>query len=150
MLKLAIVLTVSFVSPSVVNGAEDGEVLRRQDRAAIIQAVMELKLKTEGPLKFSEYLIISTENMSPSLLPKIPGFHFKLMKPTEIRKRQQHAAKFRYLKMDELKVWNGRLLKFDLVIIERCGGLPCHSHVYKYSFKKVDNKWQGQIVMVIC
>ena len=150
MLRLAVLLTISFFPQSVVNGAQDRLILTNQDRAAIIQAVMESKLKSEGPLKFSEYLIISTENMSPVLVPKIPGFRFKLMRSAEIRRRQKHAARFRYLIMDELKDWNGRSLNFDLAIIERCGGLPCHSHVYKYSFQKVDNKWQGRIFMVIC
>jgi hypothetical protein len=150
MLRLAVLLTVSFFAQSVVNPAENRVVLTNQDRAAIIQAVMESKLKSEGPLRFSEYLIISTENMSSVLLPKIPGFRFKLMRPAEIRRREKHAARFRYLIMDELKDWNGRSLNFDLAIIERCGGLPCHSHLYKYSFEKVDNKWQGKIFMVIC
>jgi hypothetical protein len=150
MFRFAVLLTVSLFTQSVVNGAEDRIVLTNQDRAAIIQAVMELKLKSEGPLKFSEYLIISTDNMSPLLLPKIPGFRFRLMRPAEIRRQQKNAARFRYLIMDELKDWNGRALEFDLGIIERCGGLPCHSHVYEYSFHKVDNKWQGKIFMVIC
>jgi len=153
MLRLSILLTLSFVAQSGINRAEDRVILTKQDRAAIIQAVMELKLKSDGPLKFSEYLVISTENMSPSLLPKIPGFQFKLMRPAEIRMREKHAKpadRIRYLIMDELKDWNGRALNFDLAIIENCGGLPCHSHVYKYSFRKVDNKWQGERYLIIC
>jgi len=153
MLRFSMLLTISCVARSVIYGAEHRVILTKKDRAAIIQVVMELKLKRDGPLKFSEYLVISTENMSASLLPKIPGFQFKLMRPAEIRKRRKHekpADRFRYLIMDELKDWNGRALSFDLAVIERCGGLPCHSHVYKYSFRKVDNKWRGEIYMVIC
>ena len=152
MLRVAILLSVSLVfnSSQVVRCADDNLALTNRDKAAIIQLAMELKLKREGPLKFSDYLIISTENMSPSWMPRIPGFQFKLMRPSEIRKREKRADRFRYLIMDELKEWNGRSVGFDLAIIERCGGLPCHSHVYKYSFERVDNRWRGHIFMVIC
>lgn len=150
--RVAILLSVYLVSNSspVVRGADDKPALSNRDKAAIIQLAMELKLKSEGPLKFSQYLIISTENMSTSWIPRIPGFQFELMRPSEIRKRQKRAERFRYLRMDELKEWNGRSLRFDLAIIERCNGLPCHSHVYKYIFERVDNQWRGQISMVIC
>lgn len=152
MIRVAILLSLPFVSFSslMAHRPYDRLALTNRDKAAIIQQAMELKLKSEGPLKFSEYLIISTGNMSPSLMPRIPGFQFKLMRPNEIRKRQKRADRFRYLMMDELTDWNGRSLEFELAMIERCGGLPCHSHVYKYSFKKVDSQWQGQIFMVIC
>jgi hypothetical protein len=152
MLRVAILLSVYLVSNSaqVVRCANGKAALTNSDKAAIIQLAMELKLKSEGPLKFSEYLIISTENMSASWMPRIPGFQFKLMRPSEIRKRQKRAERFRYVIMDELKEWNGRSLRFDLAIIERCGGLPCHSHVYKYNFERVDNQWRGRIFMVIC
>lgn len=155
MLRIVILLSLSLVSFSSLKAqrTNDNLPLTNRDKAAIIQQVMELKLKSEGPLKFSEYLIISTEHMSPSWMPKIPGFQFKLMTPREIRKilkREKPADRFRYLIMDDLTEWNGRSLGFDLAIIERCGGLPCHAHTYKYSFKKVDNQWRGQIYMVIC
>jgi hypothetical protein len=63
----------------------DSEELSTADRAEIIQKAMEIRLEREGPEKFSEYLIISTENMSTEPLPRIPGFEFKLMKASETK-----------------------------------------------------------------
>ncbi|HEX6733107.1 MAG TPA: hypothetical protein VF074_24005 [Pyrinomonadaceae bacterium] len=115
----------------------------------ILQLAFEIKLKKDGPEKFAEYLTISTENMSSAMLPKLPGFEFKLMKPNEIHKRQKKADRFRYLLVSEF-TRRGRLIELNLGIIERCGGLPCHSHSYRYSFEKIDGKWQGQIFLIIC
>ena len=47
--------------------------LSLHDKSAIIQLAFEIKLKHEGPLKFSE-LIIAEDNMSKKLIPQIPGF----------------------------------------------------------------------------
>lgn len=149
MLRLAASICVLLM---VINGtvsANEAEKLSEADRAAIIQKAMELKLQKDGPEKFSEYLVISTENMSLKLLPKIQGFNFKLMKPREIEKRQKKATRFRYLRIDEL-TRQGQFVNFSLGVIERCGGLPCHAHFYKFVFEKIDGQWQGRIHMIIC
>jgi hypothetical protein len=119
------------------------------DKVAILQLAFEIKLKDEGPGKFADYLTISTENMSKPMLPKIPGFEFTLMKPKEIQKRQKKADRFRYLLVSEF-TQRGRFINLSLGIIETCGGLPCHSHSYRYVFEKIDGAWQGRIYMVIC
>ncbi|MGH9968075.1 MAG: hypothetical protein ACREBG_09620 [Pyrinomonadaceae bacterium] len=86
--------------------------------------------------------------MSSRLLPKIPGFEISLMKPAAIEKRTQSPAGFKFL--DIAFSQKGNLIWFDLYIIERRGGLPMHSHVYRYVFSKSAYAWQGKIVMVIC
>jgi len=86
--------------------------------------------------------------MSPRLLPRIPGFEIRLMKPAAIEKRTQPPEGFKFL--DIAFSQKGEFIWFDLYIIERRGGLPMHSHVYKYVFSKSGDVWQGKIVMVIC
>jgi len=131
--------------------AKPGELqeISSADKVAILQLAFEIKLKREGPEKFAEYLTISTENMSNAMLPKLPGFEFKLMPPNQIKKRQKKADRFRYLLVSEFTK-RGRFIDLSLGIIERCGGLPCHSHSYRYAFEKIDGKWQGQIYLIIC
>ena len=119
------------------------------DKVAILQLAFEIKLERDVPEKFAEYLTVFAENMSPEMLPKIPGFEFELMKPNEIQKRQKNADRFRYLAVGKFTN-RGRFIYLNLGLIERCGGLPCHSHSYQYSFEKIDGKWQGQIYRIIC
>lgn len=125
------------------------EELSSADKAAILQLVFEIKLKRDGPAKFAEYLTISAANMSPAMLPEIPGFEFRLMKPKEIQKRQKEAGRFRYLIVSEFTT-RDRFVELSLGIIERSGGLPLYAHSYRYRFEKIDGKWQGQIYMIIC
>ena len=122
--------------------------LSLRDKATIIQLAMELKLKDQGPLKFSQHLVFRAGEVSPKLLPEIPGFEFRLMKPATIEKRSQRPEGFKFL--DIAFSQKGELIVFDLLIIERRGGLPMYSHVYKYVFNKSKNEWQGKIFMVIC
>ena len=122
--------------------------LSLRNKAAIIQLAMELKLESEGPLKFSQHLVFRAGEMSPKLLPKIPGFEIHLMKPAAIEKRTQPPEGFKFL--DIAFSQKGESIGFDLYIIERRGGLPMHSHVYKYLFIKSGDMWQGKIVLIIC
>jgi len=122
--------------------------LSPSDKAAIIRSAMEIKLKSEGPSKFSEYLVFSTTDMSSALLPRIPGFAFRMMKPSQIKKRTQSIAGFRYLIVDFAKT--GEFISFNLHLVERRGGLPLYSHVYKYRFSRVGGEWQGKLFMIIC
>lgn len=149
MLKRTLSICVFVIFLNVCANADNVRQISPADKAILIQKVMEIRLKTEGPEKFSDYLIISTDNMSSTLLPKIDGYQFTLMKPKEIQKRQKKADRFRYLRVNEPKL-QGRVVILWLGVIERCGGLPCHSHSYQYVFEKIDGEWQGQIRMVIC
>lgn len=119
------------------------------DKVAILQSAFEIKLKKDGPEKFAEYLTISSENMSSAMLPKLPGFEFKLLEPKEIQKRLRKADRFRFLIVSEF-TRRGRFIELNIGIIERCGGLPCYAHSYRYRFEKIDGKWQGQIYLIIC
>lgn len=73
--------------------------LSLRDRAEIIQLAMELKLKSEGPIKFSQHLVFRAGELSPGLLPKIPGFEIRLMKPAAIEKRTRRPEGFKLLDM---------------------------------------------------
>lgn len=108
--------------------------LSLRDKAAIIQVAMELKLKSEGLLKFSEHLVFRAGEMSPRLLPRIPGFEIRLMTPAAIKKRTLPPEGFKFLDI----AWSqkGEFISLDLYIIERRGGLPMHSHVYQYLFDR--------------
>jgi hypothetical protein len=119
-----------------------------RDKAAIVQLAMELKLKSEGPLKFSQHLVFRAGEMSQKLLPKIPGFEIRLMKPAAIQKRTLPPEGFKFL--DIAFSQKGDFIVFDLYIIERRGGLPMHSHVYQYVFSKAGGVWQGKLLMIIC
>ena len=149
MLRLGISVCLSLVFFAGVAKAGESEEISQADKAAILQLAFELKLEKEGPEKFAEYLTISTENMSRGLLPNISGFEFKLMKPTEIRKRQKKADRFRYVFVSEFDR-GSRFVRLALGLSETCRGLPCHSHSYQYVFEKVEGKWQGRIDRIIC
>jgi len=145
---LFIAMLCALVPGATLQQAMAKEELSTRDKAAIVQAAMELRLKSEGPLKFSEYLIFSSAGMSPSTLPKIASFQFELMKASEIKKRRQKPEGFRYLMVDFAK--SGEVVSFNLYVVATSGGLALYSHVYKYVFSKVGGEWQGKLYLVIC
>jgi hypothetical protein len=148
-LQQSLLLLLALLSANVGNAQSVSKPrLSLRDKAAIIQVAMELKLKSEGPLKFSQHQVFRTGEMSAKLLPRIPGFSFSLMTPAAIRKRTLPPEGFKFL---DVSFWQkGEVIEFDLHIIERRGGLPMYSHVYEYFFRKSGGVWQGEIVMVIC
>lgn len=119
------------------------------DKAAIIQSAMEMKLDRDGPAQFAEFLVFSTYNMSPALLPKIPGFRFTLMNENLIQKKARRRMSFRWLRIGEFSL-DRDVVTFKLAIIERRGGLPYHSHLYQYAFTKSGDQWHGKLVLIIC
>jgi hypothetical protein len=119
------------------------------DKAAIIQAAMELRLARVGQKEFAQFRIFSTDSMSNALLPVFDGVHFSLMRPQLIERNKRRRLIFRYLRIGEFS-GDGDSVKLSLGIIETRGGLGYHSHVYHYAFTKTDNRWHGKIVWVIC
>ena len=148
-LKRRLVPVVAFVvclfANSNVFGATD---LTDADKAAIIQAAMELRLARVGKEEFAQFRIFSTDNMSPALLPVFDGLRFTLMRPRAIERSQRRLI-FRYLRIGELS-GDADHVKLKLGIIETRGGLGYHVHSYEYSFTRTGDKWQGKIVWVIC
>jgi hypothetical protein len=119
------------------------------DKAAIIQAAMELRRERVGQEEFAQFRIFSTDNMSRALLPVFDGVRFALMRPQLIERNKRRQTIFRYLRIGEFS-GDGDSVKLSLGIIETRGGLGYHSHVYHYAFTKTDNRWHGKIVWVIC
>jgi hypothetical protein len=119
------------------------------DKAAIIQAAMELRLARVGKEEFAQFRIFSTDNMSPALLPVFDGIRFSLMRPQVIERNQRHQSIFRYLRIGKFS-GDADHVNIKLGIIETRGGLGFHVHSYEYSFTRTGDKWQGKIVWVIC
>src|SRR5690348_17888841 len=119
------------------------------DKAAIIQAAMELRLARVGQEEFTQFRIFSTDNMSRTLLPVFDGVRFSLMRPQLIERNKRRQTIFRYLRVGEFS-GDGDSVKFSLGIIETRDGLGYHSHVYHYAFTKTDNRWVGKIVWAVC
>ena len=133
-----------------------GPALSNADKAAIIQLAVELireretRLKSQGhPSTLSEFMIVSKENMSPDLLPKLPGFRLSLMGEKEIQKSWKRSRTFKYLRVGEFS-GGSEVVGLSVAISESRGGLPYHFSVYKYQFTKSGEKWQGTIHTVIC
>ena len=98
--------------------------LSMADKAAIIQVAMEMRLKLDGPLKFSQYSVFRKGEMSAALLPKIPGFPFRMMSRAAINRRTQTPEGFRYLDLGFTQ--SDQFVGFELYIVERRGGLPMY------------------------
>jgi hypothetical protein len=107
-------------------------------------------MKSQGhPATLSEFMIVSKENMSPALLPKLPGFRFSLMGAKEIQKRWHRPRTFKYFWVGKFS-GGSEVVGLSAGISESRGGLPYHSTVYKYQFSKSGEKWQGKIHTIIC
>jgi hypothetical protein len=131
------------------SAAQSPVVLSVADKAAIIQSAMEIKLEREGPQKFADYVVFSADNMTTDLLPNISGFRFRLMSDRLIQRNARRRLHFRWLRSSGFSN-DGDVVLFNLAILERCGGLPCHAHLYKYAFTKTNGEWRGKLVTVIC
>jgi hypothetical protein len=119
------------------------------DKAAIVQTAMKIKLDRNGPTEFGEFRIFAATNMSPALLPQIPGYRFTLMSEDQIRRNVRGRLIFRYLRIGPLS-GDADHVTLKLGIVETRGGLGYHVHSYEYAFTRTGDQWQGKLVMVIC
>ena len=147
LLHTVLVCAVGFVSVAARPASESP--LTVADRAAIVQAAMKIKFDRNGPAEFGEFLIFSSTNMSPALLPQIPGYRFTLMNENQIRRNVRRRLIFRYLRLGTF-FGDADHVTLKLGIIETRGGLGYHVHSYEYAFTRTDDQWQGKLVMVIC
>jgi hypothetical protein len=119
------------------------------DKAAIVKTAMKIKLDRNGPTEFGEFRIFAATNMSPALLPQIPGYCFTLMSEDQIRRNVRRRLIFRYLRIGPLS-GDADHVTLKLGIVETRGGLGYHVHSYEYAFTRTGDQWQGKLVMVIC
>ena len=122
--------------------------LSMRDKAEIVRVAMEMKLKHDGPLKFSEYSTFRSGEMTPELLPKIPGFRYRLLSPKAIQKKAQSLKGIKFL--DVAFSPGEDATSFQLYVSSRSGGVTVRAHVYRYLFVKVGYRWHGEIILIIC
>jgi hypothetical protein len=122
--------------------------LSTHDKAEIVRIAMEMKLKLEEPLKFSEYSVFRSGEMTPELLPRIPGFQYRLLSPAAIRRKAQTRKGIMFLDVGFSQ--GEEATGFQLYMSSRSGGKTRRAHVYRYLFSKVGDRWQGQITLITC
>jgi len=61
-------------------------------------------------IKDNESIVLSTENIDLSLIPKLPGVNFTLLSRDEIQEKADREGDFLYLRFNQLKIEDFRVL----------------------------------------
>jgi hypothetical protein len=130
--------------------------LTDEDRAEIVSQMLkreiarikEERAKYDKGRKGILTLTLSTQNITPSLVPNIPGVKFVLIEPAEIEKRIKEALGISYLAFDTFEV-KGPVVTVSLINADRGPG-RVRAFVYikqnKYEYRKEDGKWVGKLI----
>lgn len=114
--------------------------LTDKDKAQIINAIL-LTKERAGEIRGIIYL--SSENISPKLLPKINGIRIVLVSPEEIKERSK--IHFGYYIFGEFKVKGGKvLISLGNNWRDSRSGVT-HQTTY-YEYQKVKGRWKGTVV----
>jgi len=120
-----------------------GQMLKRE-----IALIKEERSKYERGRKDDLTLILSTQNIKPSLVPDIPEVKFILIEPAEIEKRIKEARGISYLAFDKFEV-KGQLVAVSLSNVFRGAGRIrtfISIRTDNYEYRKEDGKWIGKLV----
>jgi hypothetical protein len=126
------------------------------DRAEIVSQMLkreiarikEERAKYDRRRKGILTLTLSTQNITPSLVPNIPGVKFFLIEPVEIETRIKGGLGISYLVFDAFEV-KGPVVTVSLSNADRGPG-RVRAFIYikqnKYEYRKEDGKWVGKLI----
>lgn len=129
-------------------------ILTEADKLEIIKPTLEKALLNKqipdyGLLKDKKNVVLSTENISPSLVPKLTGVNLILLSPEEIQEKANLEGDFTYLSFGEIRANGDKIFvvlrntwvksKTSKVMYLSGGGMFLE-------YRKENGKWVGEVV----
>ena len=143
-----------FSSPLNVRASDDDLILTDEDRTELLRQVLgqeitrrkEEQRKYGRPRKGDYEIIISTSNIKPELVPKIPDVNFIFLKPDEIEERVTRAG-LAYLAFSKFEVQGSKVVvTLDKSFKSRRRPRAFISvQSFTYEYHKVDGRWVGKL-----
>lgn len=100
-------------------------------RLTLERALVDGKIPAYEMIKDNESIVLSTENIDLSLIPKLPGVNFTLLSRDEIQEKADREGDFLYLRFHQLKIEDFKVLisldntwavSKDSKVLYLCGG----------------------------
>lgn len=86
------------------NSFESSAILNNRYQAEIVKSVLEQAIADSVKLNISRAEILSSENMTESMLPQISGYKFKVLEPSKIEEIANNSGSIEYLVFSRMKV----------------------------------------------
>jgi hypothetical protein len=115
--------------------------LTNKDKAIIVKSIL---LKEDflnrglGVDETKEIVNLSLENITPEVVPKIPGIKFVLFNQEQIKEKIKTS--FRYYAFGRFGI------KGSKVLVDFGNYFPSYSNGSTYEFKRVKGKWIGKLI----
>jgi hypothetical protein len=133
---------------------QDEIILTDEDRTEIVRQMLsrEITRRREKEPKYGTSskgnfeIILSTLNIKPELVPKIPDLNFIFLKPDEIEERVTRGG-LAYLAFSKFEVQGSKVV-VALNSTFRARTAPrsfVSSQSFSYEYRKVDGKWEGKL-----
>lgn len=152
---LILVGFIVFSPPLNVRASDDDLILTDEDRTEILRQVLgqeitrrkEEQTKYGRPRKDDYEIILSTLNIKPDLVPKIPDVKFIFLKPDEIEERVTRGG-LAYLAFSKFEVQGSKVVvTLDKSFRSRRRPRAFISvQSFSYEYRKVDGKWEGKLI----
>jgi hypothetical protein len=122
-------------------------VLNNQDRAEIVKSVLEHAIAHPvTTLNISWAEIVSSENMTESMLPEISGYEFRLLEPGTIEDRANRSGYMQYLVFSRMRADDGKInVEVCRVTIGTCFGWYSSSRCFNGVYRKESGSWTGEL-----
>jgi hypothetical protein len=120
-------------------------------KSAIIKAILENRLATDGAPEFEKYLVLEMDNLKPSLIPKVGDYQFKLARQKDLNRRaRKTAGGLDWIRFGDFE-FDGRTVQIAYVQLHVGPGRPplVRAKDYRYIFRLADGQWRGEALMVI-
>jgi hypothetical protein len=132
---------------------QDEIVLTDEDRTEIIRQILSREI-TRRREEESQYgtsskgdIILSTLNIEPELVPKIPDVNFIFLKPDEIEERVTRGG-LAYLEFSKFEAQGSKVVVAldNTYRGRRAPRAFISSQSFSYEYRKVDGKWEGKLI----
>jgi hypothetical protein len=133
-------------------GAQTTRVLSDEDKGAIIKAILEDRLSRDGAADFEKYLVLEIDNLKPSMIPTIGRYQFSPARQKDLeRKARRTVGGLDWTRFGDFE-FDGQIVQIAFVRKHMGPGRPplVRGKDYRYMFRRVDGRWQGKVLMVIC
>jgi hypothetical protein len=124
---------------------ESSAILNNQDRAEIVKSVLEQVIADPvTTFIISRAEILSSENMTESLLPQISGYKFELLEPSKIEEIANSSGSIRYLVFSSMKARDEKVnVAVCRVIVITCWGRFSSNTCFSGEYSKASGSWTG-------
>ena len=127
-----------FQSPSILSDQDQAEIVKSVLVHAIAHPVTTLNISWDE--------IVSSENMTESMLPEIAGYEFRLLEPGTIEERANSSGYMRYLVFSRMRADDGKVnIEVCRVVIGTCFGWYSSKRCFNGEYRKESGSWTGEL-----